>query len=64
MQSKLFVALLILVVLPGCSEEIHAQDSGAMPSDEIITLEAAELPIPQGEDGVPDIELRTPVELD
>lgn len=64
MQSRLLTALLILLALSGCIEEIHAQDQPATLPGEIQANEATEPPSRDGEADATDIELRNPVTLD
>jgi hypothetical protein len=63
-QSRLFIALPILLALSSCSEEIQAQNQPLKPPDEIRAGEATELPGTEGEAEAPNIELRDPVGLD
>lgn len=61
MQSKLFIALPILLALSGCSEEIQARDQPPTLPGETRPSEANEV---QGTESEADIELRNPVGLD
>lgn len=64
MQSKLFIALPILIVLSACSEKATTQDHSPEPSGEIGARERNEMTGAESHADAADIELREPVGLD
>lgn len=64
MQSRLFIALPILIGLSGCGEKTTAQDHLPERSSEIAASETNEMTGAVGDADAPDIELREPVGLD
>lgn len=64
MQSKLFIALPILIVPSRCGEETTAQDHPPEPSGEKAASETSEMTSAEGYTHAPDFDLQEPVTLD
>lgn len=64
MQSRLFIALPILLALSGCSEEIQSHDQQTTPDREISASEATDLVGAKSEADAPDTEPRASAGFD